>query len=69
MLEYILYRKRDGTRGRDEPMHGFFAAAGFSALRVDMRCSGESDGLHDDAYRAQEQDDAVALIAWISAQP
>ena len=23
VLEYIPYRKRDGTRGRDEPMHGF----------------------------------------------
>lgn len=69
VLEYIPYRKRDGTRGRDEPMHGFFAAAGFAALRVDMRGSGESDGLLDDEYLAQEQDDAVAVIAWIAAQP
>ena len=28
ILEYIPYRKRDGTRGRDEPMHGWFAAQG-----------------------------------------
>ena len=69
VLEYIPYRKRDGTRGRDEPMHGFFAAAGFAALRVDMRGSGESDGLLDDEYLKQEQDDAVAVIAWIAAQP
>ena len=69
VLEYIPYRKRDGTRGRDEPMHGFFAAAGFAALRVDMRGSGESDGLLDDEYLTQEQDDAVAVIAWIAAQP
>ncbi|MBV9976355.1 MAG: hypothetical protein JO105_13285, partial [Hyphomicrobiales bacterium] len=26
ILEYIPYRKRDGTRTRDEPMHGWFAA-------------------------------------------
>ncbi len=69
ILEYIPYRKRDGTRGRDEPMHGFFAAAGYAALRVDMRGSGDSDGLLDDEYLAQEQDDALDVIAWIAAQP
>ena len=69
MLEYIPYRKRDGTRGRDEPMHGFFAARGFAAIRVDMRGSGDSDGFLDDEYVALEQDDAVEAIGWIAAQP
>lgn len=69
VLEYIPYRKRDGTRGRDEPMHGFFAAEGYAAIRVDMRGSGESEGLLDDEYVKQEQDDAVEVIAWIAAQP
>ncbi|WP_237480641.1 CocE/NonD family hydrolase [Lichenibacterium dinghuense] len=69
VLEYIPYRKRDGTRGRDDPMHGFFAAAGYAALRVDMRGSGDSDGLLDDEYLAQEQDDALEVIAWIADQP
>ncbi len=69
VLEYIPYRKRDGTRGRDEPMHGFFAAAGYAALRVDMRGSGDSDGLLDDEYLLLEQDDACEVIAWIAAQP
>ena len=32
ILEYIPYRKRDGTRGRDEPMHGWFAANGLAAM-------------------------------------
>ncbi len=69
VLEYIPYRKRDGTRGRDEPMHGFFAAHGYAALRVDMRGSGDSDGFLADEYLAQEQDDAIEVIAWIAAQP
>ncbi len=69
ILEYIPYRKRDGTRGRDEPMHGFFAEQGYAAIRVDMRGSGESDGLLDDEYLTQEQDDAVEVIAWIAGQP
>ncbi len=69
ILEYIPYRKRDGTRGRDEPMHGFFAEQGYAAIRVDMRGSGESDGLLDDEYLTQEQDDALEVIAWIAASP
>jgi putative CocE/NonD family hydrolase len=69
ILEYIPYRKRDGTRSRDEPMHGYFAGHGYAALRVDMRGSGESDGLMWDEYLQQEQDDALEVIAWMAAQP
>lgn len=69
ILEYIPYRKRDGTRTRDEPMHGFFAGQGYVSVRVDMRGSGESDGLLYDEYLKQEQDDALEVIDWISKQP
>lgn len=69
VLEYIPYRKRDGTRGRDEPMHGFFAENGFASIRVDMRGTGESEGLMADEYLTQEQEDALDVIAWIAAQP
>ncbi len=69
VLEYIPYRKRDGTRKRDEPMHGYFAAHGYAAVRVDMRGSGESDGHLADEYLKQEQDDALEVIAWIASQP
>jgi uncharacterized protein len=68
VLEYIPYRKRDGTRGRDDPMHGYFAQHGYAAVRVDMRGSGESDGHLADEYLLQEQDDALEVIAWIAAQ-
>jgi uncharacterized protein len=68
ILEYIPYRKRDGTRGRDEPMHGWFAAQGHAVLRVDMRGSGDSGGLMDDEYLPLEQDDACAVIDWLAAQ-
>ena len=69
VLEYIPYRKRDGTRARDEPMHGYFAEHGYAAIRVDMRGSGESDGHLADEYLKQEQDDALEVIAWIAKQP
>jgi putative CocE/NonD family hydrolase len=68
ILEYIPYRKRDGTRSRDEPMHHYFASEGFAAVRVDMRGSGESDGLMADEYVLQEQDDALEVIEWIARQ-
>jgi putative CocE/NonD family hydrolase len=65
ILEYIPYRKRDGTRTRDEPMHGYFSGNGYAVVRVDMRGSGESDGLLTDEYLPQEQDDALEVIDWI----
>jgi putative CocE/NonD family hydrolase len=68
ILEYIPYRKRDGTRGRDEPMHGWFAARGYAAVRVDMRGSGESDGHMADEYLPQELNDAYEVIDWLSRQ-
>ncbi len=38
-------------------------------MRVDIRGSGESDGVLSDEYSQQEQDDAVEVIAWLAAQP
>ncbi len=69
IFEYIPYRKRDFTRARDEPMHRYFAGHGYAAVRVDVRGSGESDGLLLDEYLQQEQDDAVEAIRWIASQP
>jgi uncharacterized protein len=68
LLEYIPYRKRDGTRARDEPMHAWFAAHGYGALRVDMRGSGESSGELADEYLSRELEDACEIIGWISRQ-
>jgi uncharacterized protein len=69
ILEYIPYRKRDFTRRRDDGMHRWFAANGYASVRVDMRGSGESDGVMHDEYLQLEQDDALEVIAWIAAQP
>jgi putative CocE/NonD family hydrolase len=69
ILEYIPDRKRDFMRRRDEGMHRWFAGHGYAAVRVDMRGSGESDGVMHDEYLAQEQDDALEVIDWIARQP
>jgi uncharacterized protein len=69
ILEYIPYRKRDFMRRRDESIHPWFARHGYVSVRVDMRGSGESDGIMHDEYLQLEQDDALEVIAWIAAQP
>ena len=69
ILEYLPYRKRDGTIDRDALTHPYLAGHGYACVRVDMRGSGESDGLMWDEYLKQEQDDALEAIDWIAAQP
>jgi len=69
IVEYIPYRKRDGTAWRDGIMQPYVAGHGYAVLRIDLRGSGESDGLLRDEYTRQEHDDAVAALAWIAAQP
>lgn len=69
LLEFLPYRKRDLTRVRDEPIHGYFAAHGYASIRVDLRGSGDSFGTMCDEYESQEQADALEVIAWLAAQP
>jgi hypothetical protein len=69
ILEFLPYRKRDGTAPRDESTYPVFAAAGYAGVRVDIRGSGESDGVIDDEYSPRELSDACEVIAWIAAQP
>ena len=69
ILEYLPYRKRDGTALRDELTYPWYAAHGYAGVRVDMRGNGESGGLMFDEYLKQEQDDALEVIDWICAQP
>jgi len=69
VLEYLPYRKRDLTRRRDEAWGASFSPYGFAFARVDIRGSGDSDGVLLDEYLQQEQDDAVEIIAWLARQP
>ena len=38
-------------------------------MRVDLRGTGDSDGIIDDEYLPQEQEDAIEVIAWLAEQP
>jgi putative CocE/NonD family hydrolase len=68
ILEYLPYRKRDGTIERDHLTHPYFAGHGYACVRVDMRGSGDADGVLDDEYSPQELADGVEVINWIAAQ-
>ncbi len=68
ILEYLPYRKRDGTAARDALNHPWLAGHGYVAARVDIAGTGESEGLFDDEYSEQELTDGVEVINWLAAQ-
>ncbi len=69
ILEYIPYRKRDYKRVRDEVNHRYFAGQGYAGVRVDIRGSGDSEGILTDEYLEQELSDGEEIIKWLAAQP
>lgn len=68
ILEYLPYRKRDGTAARDETTHSVFSSAGYACIRVDVSGTGESDGLFDDEYSERELSDGEQALSWIAKQ-
>ncbi|GGS79716.1 CocE/NonD family hydrolase [Streptomyces griseoviridis] len=69
VLEYIPYRKRDLTAVRDSVHHPYLAGHGYACVRVDLRGTGESEGVLKDEYLEQEQRDAEEVLAWLAEQP
>jgi uncharacterized protein len=69
VLEYIPYRKRDLSAVRDSIHHPYIAGHGYACVRVDLRGTGESEGVLADEYLEQEQTDAEDVLAWIAEQP
>ncbi|QGK70696.1 CocE/NonD family hydrolase [Allosaccharopolyspora coralli] len=69
ILEFIPYRQRDLTARRDSIHHPYMAGHGYACVRVDLRGSGESDGVLTDEYLEQEFSDAQEVLAWLAQQP
>jgi len=69
LLEYLPYRKGDWTAVRDAQRHPWYAAHGYASVRVDLRGSGDSEGVMLDEYSAVELADGVDVIGWLAAQP
>ncbi len=70
LLEYLPYRKDDGTAAGDYPKHAYFARRGYISVRVDIRGFGASEGVPPEReYSEQEQVDGEQVIAWLAHQP
>jgi hypothetical protein len=69
ILEYIPYRQRDLSSSRDAIHHPYMAGHGYACVRVDIRGTGNSEGVLLDEYTDQEQQDAEEVLAWLAAQP
>lgn len=68
ILELLPYRKSDGTAVRDARNAAWLAGHGYAVVRVDIRGTGNSEGVILDEYTQQELDDGVACISWIAQQ-
>ncbi|MFJ5730332.1 CocE/NonD family hydrolase [Streptomyces paradoxus] len=68
VLEYIPYRKRDLTAVRDSIHHPYLAGHGYACVRVDLRGTGDSEGVLRDEYLEREQADAEEILAWLAEQ-
>jgi uncharacterized protein len=66
ILDWVPYRKSDGTAIGDAAWGTYFAGHGFAFVRIDLRGSGDSTGLLEDEYTDQEQQDAERAIEWIA---
>jgi putative CocE/NonD family hydrolase len=69
VLEYLPYRNHDVTRRINNATGQRLAQYGIGYARVDIRGSGNSDGVLVGEYTRQEQSDGVEVIAWLAAQP
>lgn len=70
LLEYLPYRKDDGTAAGDYPKHSYFARRGYVSVRVDIRGFGASEGAPPEReYSEQEQVDGEQVIHWLAHQP
>ena len=50
IMEYIPYRRRDGTRVEDDNHFYYFASHGYACVRPDIRGAGDSEGVLKDEY-------------------
>ena len=64
ILEYLPYRKGDAMAVRDARHHAYFAGHGYAAVRVDLRGSGDSDGVLLDVAAAPRSAATSGGRAW-----
>ena len=62
VLEFIPYRQRDLTAVRDSMHHPYLAGHGFAGVRVDLRGSGDSEGVLTDEYLERELSSSARVL-------
>jgi uncharacterized protein len=67
--EYLPYRLWDDLRWRDDKTAENLAPYGVAFVRVDIRGTGNSEGVMVDEYDVPELTDGVQVIAWLAKQP
>lgn len=66
ILEAIPYRKDDICLEDDSVRMSYFAGNGYICARLDLRGSGDSEGVLTDEYSEQEQEDICEAIQWLA---
>jgi putative CocE/NonD family hydrolase len=69
IIEVLPYRKRDIYAPRDAMHHRYFAGHGYACMRVDIRGSGDSDGVQGVFATSDETEDTLHVLQWIAKQP
>jgi uncharacterized protein len=69
ILDFLPYRQGDLMAARDAALYPYLAARGYACARVDLRGTGNSEGIIHDEYTPQELQDGCDVIAWLAAQP
>ena len=69
VLEAIPYRKDDVCLLDDTVRFDYFAGHGYICARLDLRGSGDSEGVLEDEYCVREQLDICSAIAWLADLP
>jgi len=69
ILDFLPYRQGDLMAARDAAIYPYLAARGYACARVDLRGTGNSEGIIGDEYTPQELQDGCDVIAWLAAQP
>src|ERR1700746_2071901 len=68
ILDFLPYRQGDLMAARDAAIYPYLAARGYACARVDLRGTGNSEGIILDEYTQQELQDGCDVIAWLAAQ-
>jgi putative CocE/NonD family hydrolase len=68
VVEVLPYGVHRATADTDEATWPYLAGHGVACVRVDSRGAGNSEGVLDDEYSAQQQRDACDAVEWVASR-